>query len=238
MKKYFICAFVLMMLLAFSACGSLSDTLSSVQEEIQNSSVIENSSSQNSKNIFAEEEKESFSSGIQESSSVASTIEDPDFRNVKWGMSKEEVKRYAQEELTEADEGFINIETELLEKKVALLYQFNDKDQLYQAAYSSLEEHTNKNLYLEDYEQFKESLIEKYGQPSEDEEFWRSNLYRDNPGDYGMAVAVGDLVKRTTWETDNTKIVLGITGDNFEIGVVIVYFSKEITPPTDNNFGI
>ena len=81
-------------------------------------------------------------------------------------------------------------------------------------------------------------MIEKYGQPSEDEEFWRSNLYRDNPGDYGMAVAVGDLVKRTTWETDNTKIVLGITGDNFEIGVVIVYFSKEITPPTDNNFGI
>ena len=57
MKKYFICAFVLMMLSAFSACGSLSDTLSSIQEGIESSSVIENPSSQNSKTIFAEEEK-------------------------------------------------------------------------------------------------------------------------------------------------------------------------------------
>ena len=117
MKKYFIGVVILMMLPVLAACGSLSDTLSSIQEGIESSSVIENPSSQNSKNIFAEEEKESFSSGIQESSSVASTIEDPDFRNVKWGMSKEEVKRYAQEELTEADEGFINIETELLENR-------------------------------------------------------------------------------------------------------------------------
>jgi len=51
---------------------------------------------------------------------------------------------------------------------------------------------------------------------------------KDNYKEWGMAVAVGHLVKYSKWEVQGTTIIEFIDGDNFDISLGIEYTSKEL----------
>lgn len=102
------------------------------------------------------------------------------------------------------------------------------KNQLASGSYVVTQEHTNKADYLTDYGTLSAAISEKYGQSISADTNWKNELYKNEPANWGMAVAVGHLVKVTQWETPRTKILLAISGDNYTIRVEVHYASKEL----------
>ncbi len=152
-----------------------------------------------------------------------------DFRQTSWGMSKTEV---IQSEGTSPLVDKVNIDgfpyigytTNLVvgdtSQEVLIIYYFI-QEKLFFARYNIITKHSNLNDYLTDFEMFKTILSPKYGIP-EEETLWKDDLYKDDPQDWGMAIATGDLQKFATWETATTTIILQLKGDNYNLKIAIV----------------
>lgn len=150
-----------------------------------------------------------------------------DFRQTKWGFTKEQVKNI------EGNEPYIDIENTLAYKKsVANLdcligYMFiNDK--LVRAKYLFEIEHSNKNDYISDYNKIKQILKEKYGVQKESNDMqWNNDLYKDSFQDYGFAISLGHLRYLSSWDTNTTKIMLALYGENYKVNLISDYSSKQ-----------
>jgi hypothetical protein len=154
-----------------------------------------------------------------------------DFRQTTWGMNSSQIvsaegkqpvfqdKRSSIQMLGYSDQ-IANLNCNVI---YILAY-----DQLVRTKYRISEKHTNNTEYLSDYDRLKEGLSTKYGKPVSDTIHWKDNLYKSDPSHWGMAVAVGHMVKFTRWENPRTIIILYLTGDNFEIDLGIEYSSKEL----------
>jgi hypothetical protein len=154
----------------------------------------------------------------------------PDFRNVQWGMSKEEVKKYENSELTsDIEEGLGYQNLRVARFDTVLTYHFNVNNELFSAGYYLIHEHSNKNDFIDDFDYLKELLIEKYGEPKEDEIIWKDDLYKDDPSDWGMAIFTGDLIYKSLWENEDLIVELRLKGDNYKKEFTILYKSKEIS---------
>ncbi len=161
--------------------------------------------------------------------------EEYDFRQTVWGMTKETVKRTEKTKpFKEEDSQLIYIDT-IINLNMAVIYDFIDS-KLVSTGYAVLEKHSNENLYINDYKELKSVLAEKYGEPSDKwtdgseykEIAWLDDLYQDDPSRWGFAISVGDLVYQSFWETDKTEIIMRLYGDNYEISLLIKYFSKKL----------
>jgi len=108
-------------------------------------------------------------------------------------------------------------------------YIFAD-GQLVRAKYIETAGHSNNNDYISDYETLQSAVIKKYGDPSQNETFWKNDLYKSDPQEWGMAVAVGHLVKASRWETSRTVIGLILEGDNYDVTLSLEYMSKQLAP--------
>ncbi len=108
-------------------------------------------------------------------------------------------------------------------------YMFN-ADKLVLAGYAFTQRHTDNNLYLKDYERIKGVLIKKYGLPAQDEQIWRDESYRDKPGEYGTAAALGHLVLQSSWATPGTEIFLTLQGQDNNPTLSALYYSAELNP--------
>lgn len=162
-----------------------------------------------------------------------------DFRKTNWGMSMEQVKAVEDAEL------FVEIENDtflyysginIAGKDSVCLYFFLE-DKLYNSGYVFNGEHSNKNLYIDDYKGLKEMLISKYGEPdnkkllslyNRGEIYWTNDLYKDDKSNWGLAISKGDLSYISIWETSTTEIALVLDGDNYKIYLHIGYASKEL----------
>jgi len=158
-----------------------------------------------------------------------------DFRKTVWGMTKETVKRTEKTKPFQEEENqLIYIDT-IINLNMAVIYDFVD-NKLVITGYAVMEEHSNENLYINDYKELKSVLVEKYGEPSDrgfdDEKYseivWLDDLYQDTPSRWGFAISVGDLVYQSFWKTDKTEIAMRLSGDNYEIRLLIKYFSKKL----------
>jgi hypothetical protein len=151
-----------------------------------------------------------------------------DVRNVRWGMSKQEVmntesKLGKPEYQTEINLGY---RSTVLNKDASILYEFRN-NKLFSLYYEFKIKHTNKNDYIDDYNDVKTALIEKYGRPSEDKIVWKNDLYRDDVQHFGMAVSLGHLVYKANWQVNNnrTDVSTRLYGDNYKIYLFILYAS-------------
>ncbi len=59
------------------------------------------------------------------------------------------------------------------------------------AAHGFKEKHSNDNLYITDYNSLVSSLPGKYGEPKSQDALWSDKLFKDDPEDYGFAIAIG-----------------------------------------------
>ena len=153
-------------------------------------------------------------------------INDPgpfDLRKVRFGMTKEEVsKRESKKNLIFSEGTGLGYKEKLFALDTTLFYMFHN-DKLWRAAYLLEEEHLNKNLYVNDYNEIVSQLKEKYGKPTKEETVWSKNLYRGDASNIGMAYSIGDVTSFAEWEKDDLKIYTEISGDNFKITVKLVY---------------
>ncbi|QDG51132.1 hypothetical protein FIV42_10410 [Persicimonas caeni] len=155
------------------------------------------------------------------------TSEDTHFRDARWGMSRQQVKQLEDEDPIAEEELIVGYVDQLLGLKAGVYYVFID-NQLVRGVYGIIEDHTNDNEYIADYEDLKEALTRKYGEPEQDQVIWKSNTYRDHPDHWGMAVSMGDLTYLSTWAQSETDITLSLTGDNFESHLQVQYTSQEL----------
>ena len=148
------------------------------------------------------------------------------FRGMEWGSSKKDALAKFGKPYIE-DDAYIAYEYTLAGKSVLSVLRYK-QDKLYRAEYILDEKHTNKNDYIADYKKFKELLSKKYGDPKEDEIYWRDDLYKDDYSGWGMAVSIGHLIQYSTWINEKTDIECAISGDNYKITVKITYRSVEL----------
>ncbi len=83
------------------------------------------------------------------------------FRDTKWGMSRLEVKRIEVSQIIDEAEAGVVYADRLMGFDVYVLYAFF-KDQLSQGSYIFRQTHSNKGLFIEDYEVLKKALDKKY----------------------------------------------------------------------------
>lgn len=149
-----------------------------------------------------------------------------DFRRVYWGMSKEQVKSTETEEIAFEQQNILSYKSTIISLDCLIGYIFTD-NKLTRTKYLITEEHTNENSFISDFNTLKSALIEKYGEPATDEHYWLNDLYKDDYSDWGFAVSLGHHSYFATWETSNTRIYLGLMGDNYSIELGIEYVSIE-----------
>jgi len=101
-----------------------------------------------------------------------------DFRKTNWGMSKEQVKATEDKKPNFEDNTMLSYEVTISEKDFECTYLFLD-DKLYGSGYLFFGEHTNKNLYIDDYEELKEILTKEYGKPKIDKVTWKNDLFKN-----------------------------------------------------------
>jgi hypothetical protein len=149
------------------------------------------------------------------------------FRKTIWGMNPKEVRLQEKGEPGFVQENALGYQKKLLGFETYVMYVFA-KNKLFRAKYALIEKHSNKNSYISDFNTLKESLIKKYGKSKNDKVYWLNDLYKDDYSHWGMAISIGHLSYYTTWETDETTIILYLTGDNYQINLGIEYTSKKL----------
>jgi len=151
-----------------------------------------------------------------------------DFRETTWGMSKEQVKATEDGKPGIEDDTSLAYKATINGKEFACAYSFLE-DKLYAGGYIFIGEHTNENLYIEDYEDIKETLTKKYGKPkTEMPGLWNNDLYKDDKSNWGKAISMGHLGYGASWETSTTRIYFSLWGDNYNIKLALYYTSKEL----------
>ena len=113
-----------------------------------------------------------------------------------------------------------------------LAYLFID-DKLAIARYLLLEKHTNKNRYINDYEELQSILDEKYGAPEDEDALWLNDLYKDDYQKRGLAVSIGHLVYYTKWQAPGTRVSIFLQGENYDVFCAIEYISVKLEPRMD-----
>jgi len=101
-----------------------------------------------------------------------------DFKKTNWGMSKEQVKTTEDKKPDFEDNTILSYEVTIIEKDFECVYLFLE-DTLYGSRYLFLGEHTNKNLYIDDYEELKDILTKEYGKPKIDKVTWKNDLFKN-----------------------------------------------------------
>lgn len=166
-----------------------------------------------------------FMSGVH-SSQTAALVATGEYKGTKWGMSPEEVKTAIPDVEWQGRVILFYLDT-LAQKDAAVIFIFT-QDKLARVAIVFAEKYINRNNYILDYQELKEILSQKYGKPIEDKTYWKNNLYKDDPDDYGIAIAAGHLTLYAFWETSETKIDLECSGEKSKIGIKILYTSKRL----------
>jgi len=150
-----------------------------------------------------------------------------DFRKTTWGMNKIQVKKTEKSKILMEDKDMLVYGGNVSGLDCIIIYTFIE-GKLVRGSYTFTKTHTNKNDYISDYNDLKETLIKKYGKPIKDTHIWKNDLFRNDYQQWGFAISLGHLVYKATWEKSNTNILLILCGDNYEITHTLFYYSKEL----------
>jgi hypothetical protein len=141
-----------------------------------------------------------------------------------WGMSEAEVKAIVEGEPQAVDGGFA-VDTTVAGHPAGVMYGFT-QDKLTLVIVLFMDSHMEPNKYLADWQTISDLLTEKYGTPSDQEWVWLNDLFKDDPDQYGTAIAAEQLVVYRTWRTDQTEIEHSLQGKGFDVIHKILYTSR------------
>jgi hypothetical protein len=161
---------------------------------------------------------------------LAATARGEHFRGFSWGDSEASVRDGESAEFITAASPVEGMKVLVFGDFVAGVRTFVvyilAHDQLVHSKYLFAERHVEGNLFLSDFKRIDEILRDKYGEPVAAGEIWRNEVRP--AGDYPEAIAMGDLVLVTRWETDATDFIHVMRGENLQITHEVDYVSKEL----------
>jgi hypothetical protein len=149
-----------------------------------------------------------------------------DFRDTKWGMSKEEVKVIESSEINEEDADEIIYKVEHYTQPFFCGYKF-ENGKLHQGYYIWDGSYLNPDNYIVNYSQLKELLTREYGKPGIDEVIWEDDYPFKTEKMQGYALFTNHVTLASGWETENTKIMLILINNGTEVRLAISYTSKK-----------
>jgi hypothetical protein len=168
--------------------------------------------------------------------------EDYDFRNTRWGMSKEDVLTSESGEPVVKIDTQIGYFTEILDKNIYVAFIFAN-DQLVSALYALRDMREKLDDSLKDFEDFKQILTMKYGEPNAGQgDIWANPSFGDvdtlktlllDRSKYEEALKQGEILHAAMWRTDKTwiKAALSKMMEGHACGVTLEY--KSIRHLTD-----
>jgi hypothetical protein len=145
-----------------------------------------------------------------------------DFRNIRWNMSRAQVKASEKAKLTKDEPNKLNYELEFLGYKCSVVYVFVS-DKLIKADLLIRQDHVDPEKYYEDYDDLKKYLQPIYGREASDKCEWVNEMYKGDKGKWGFAVSIGFLSCRTLWQNSHSAVVLTISGGNHLISTNLEY---------------
>jgi hypothetical protein len=149
-----------------------------------------------------------------------------DFRNVKWGMTQDEVIQAEELKSPSKKSDSLNYTiNNMYNYRTTLIYNFDSNGVLNNALYNffnplangkdatSLLFGTNSARDLDEtavdlYNQLKNDLTQKYGAPAEDTINWKNESYKNSSESLGKRVSRGYVSFYATWVLDRTVIKL------------------------------
>jgi len=146
------------------------------------------------------------------------------FRSTNWGMNIPEVKKSEELDVFQENDNMLIYKDKIINLGCYIYYIFTN-NKLVRSRYTIIEEHSNENLYINDYKDIYDILVKKYGKPSKEEKIWLDKLYKDDYERWGFAISLGHLRYYSIWNTWDTDITLALYGDNYKISLVVEYTS-------------
>lgn len=151
-----------------------------------------------------------------------------DVRGLVWGVTSEDVEGFENDlERLGRHEDKIVYTTKDFDFPASVIYQFY-KDQLTRADVEYEQIQTIPQEYLNDYMALQDKISEIYGEPVSDEVNWRSDMYKNDPERWGLAVMMGALRLQTMWSTPRSVITLDFRGKRMKQSMRVTYISKTI----------
>ncbi|WP_242120945.1 hypothetical protein [Aestuariivivens sediminicola] len=145
------------------------------------------------------------------------------FQGLTWDSTKEDVNAKFPESMKIGK--YLSVDTNVNYLDASLIFRFEEGN-LNLIMYTFKEKHSNENIYIEDFLNLKELLIEKYGEPNLDETEWRRDLYKGDTQYYGLAISMGDLIYKVQWLLPDTDIRLLLYGDNYKVKHTLAYLKN------------
>ena len=156
---------------------------------------------------------------------VAAQDKDYDFRQTKWGMTKEQVIASEGDPIRDEPNLLLYV-TSVAGLKTSMGFEFVD-GKLARTIYALMEKYVEPNQYVINSSRWVNGLKNKYGEPQSDIQ-WLNDLYRSDEKKWEVAISAGHLIIKNFWETERTTIQFVISGKNFKTSAGIVYTSKEL----------
>lgn len=150
---------------------------------------------------------------------------DADFRNAKWGENMETVKEYELDATLSGDKNQLSGEVNVGGYNSYVGFFF-DNNKLYEGIYAFPLDYSNAGQYIPVYDDLKSMLTQKYGEPYEDEIIPLANQSQIDYAGPSRSLEYGYVVYRSQWETDTTNILLGMSAENYEVKLLILYTDK------------
>ena len=147
------------------------------------------------------------------------------FGPTTWGMSIAALKEISPDLHQEGS--VLGQEVTIAGDNAIVYYKFVN-DQLTSVLIAFNESHTDYNAFITDFHSISELLQKKYGAPAASGQGWGNELFKEDRGSWGTAVAYGHLKYRAEYEVPGMTITHVLNGDNFEISHAVRYASTRI----------
>ena len=152
------------------------------------------------------------------------------FEEMEWGLSKKDLvelegKPTDQRKVRELE--VLRYQQVVINLNCAIDYFFA-ANKLSRTRFSFTGDYLDKNAYLQDYQNIKDALVQKFGRPLEEGMKWRDTSYKDDFGSWGEAVSLGHLELSSRWLTPQTEITANLSGIDDEILLTVEYSGLEL----------
>lgn len=148
------------------------------------------------------------------------------FRKTNWGMTLQQIKKIEKTKLLKEEKESLIYKDEILGFPVGVAFLFDKFNKLYLGKYVFFQKHSNKTDFIYDFIKIEKTLEKKYKIPNYNKKIWKNDLYEDEHKNWGTAVSIGHLVLEAKWILINTEILLQLSGDNFDIKLIIQYSDR------------
>ncbi len=134
---------------------------------------------------------------------------------ITWGMGRESIQKVEGRPLSREESGaweFLRYRREVFGKRCHVAYVLANR-RLVSVRVSLLENYSDKDRYIADYNQIRDYLNRRIGEPRYDNVVWSDRAYAERGESLGTAVTSGCLSLSSEWVTGDTGFRLSLTGE-------------------------